>query len=630
MQACGVFGVSHRPDTPKARLTEARAHQRVSRLLLDGISVLQHRGLQSAGMTFGCWPGGSQQANLVTVRNLGLVDAEYTPNAFTHMPAFEHARSHNDFAHLIGDVRGGLAHVRYTTSGTAVIDNAQPMPANYGEPQTLSDHELHSTLAEEGHDFAISFNGNLTNYHSLVKKLGSNGWVPRTNVDTEIITELIRRGIPKNKQTGEPDIIRGIKHAMRELQGAYSVVVYTKAGELVGFRDFLGYRPLVLGKLRQRKILASETIALDAVNAKHSRDIRPGEIYYVNNNGQAQSFDQDRPKGFPIGLQHCILEPIYYAHHDSVVNGKQVWYYRTKFGEALAPRVIDNIAKTDPVLAQRIRDADPEHPPDGVLVVPVPRSGIPQGIGLAKALGVTVARQPREDLTIIQRARKMARSDSTPPQLRQFARDFLHMPVTDKPALIRRRGTQRSFIQVEGPREDEIEKKFLLNPEEINGKHIILVDDSIIRGTTMQRLIKKFRDAGAASVHVVSTAPPILASCYMGVAMKDAEMIAKSALTKPQRRALRPGKGGLDPQLITSLHPEFERIVKEHTGADSITYSDIPLLLEHAGLLPDGTPKACTSCMTGSYAFVIDNEAVPSWRNPSKPALQKPTRTKRA
>lgn len=635
---CGFVAISHRPDTPEAQ--QADGNMLVARRLFKGLRALQHRGTEAAGMAFGRhWHGLPQHSHILTVRHLGKVTGLYQkraaiPGGITTIPhpltMFDDAAGHEELTQAVTGVHGGVAHVRYTTSGTSRVENTQPFPGWYEQ-----EHPKPTTMlrrVDRNSDFVTVFNGNLTNYYVLLRELEKeDGWRPRTNVDTEVINELIRRGAMKyGSDSEDPPIVAGIKYAMTRLKGAFSCAVYTRQGETAAFRDFMGYRPLVLGHLGQRRVFASETVALDEMEAKYHRDVLPGEIVYVGAKGEEETHRIPRPKGFPTGLQHCIFENIYFAHHNSIINGLPAWFHRARLGAAVAKRALDNIRSADPVLGKRIaRAMAGGKTPNDVLVVSTPRSGIPHGAGLAMALRLRVARQPGEDAEIFHRAEAMASDTSLPTAVCAFAGDFAAHPRTRRLVLQRRRDSDRSFILPEDKRLAEVVRKFKLYGSNIKGKHIVLVDDSIVRGTTMKALIQWLRDAGAKSVHLVSAAPPIVASCHMGVAMKTDELVATNALNEEQRARVTKNGGGLEQQLLTALHPRFEAEAREVTGADSVTYIDIPAALRATGLEPKGCTRACTSCFSGAFAHEIDEEAESSATARQRPPRQRVRRARR-
>ncbi|MEK6924038.1 MAG: phosphoribosyltransferase family protein [Candidatus Micrarchaeota archaeon] len=596
-QACGLVAISHRLDSPGAERREQGL--RVARRLLKGVAALQHRGTESCGLALGRhWlQDGNEFHAILNVRNLGLVDAPLA----RRVPGFEQAGNYDELTHLVGKVHGGVAHVRYVTSGHGFLRYTQPFPSGN----------------ERDPDFSIVFNGNLTNYHSLRRELEGKGFKPKTNVDTELIAELLRRGmLQQPARRNEPAIVRGVRYAQARLKGAYSVAAYTREGELVAFRDFLAYRPLKLGKLHSRHVVASETVALDAMSAKYVRDVEPGEIFFVGSDGRQKSFKAAAPRRVE-GSQTCIFESIYFMHHNSVERGLPVWFHRARFGAAVAGKALENIRKADARLAAEIDSARESGPPEGVLVVPVPRSGIPQGVGLAMALGLRVSRQPERDSEIFGKAAEMARDAGLPAAVRGFARRFTRHALSDHPAILRKLRTQRSFIAPKGLQKGEVDRKFLFNAREVAGKDILLVDDTIVRGTTMPRLVRKLREAGARSVHVVTPAPPILAACFMGTAMNSEELIAHKALTAVQKARLQPEGGGLSERELKALDGKVSAAVAKRIGADSVTYGDIPVMLKAAGLAPCGHPRgdrACTSCFTGSYAEPVDAQAAPGVR----------------
>ncbi len=380
----------------------------VARLAYFGLFALQHRGQESAGIAV------SDDGRLTGLRDLGLVTQVF------------------DEQNLSG-LRGQLAigHTRYSTTGSNAWANAQPV-LHHGAVRTV----------------ALGHNGNLINAdplrHELAARLGSSS-------DSEVIAAMI---------SGAPaPLEEAIAGAMARLEGAATVVGLAD-GQLFGFRDRHGFRPLVLGYLGDDPVLASETCALDLVGAEFEREIRPGELVVVGNDGlRSQQVLTEAERG-----SLCIFEYFYLARPDTRLEGVEVHGARVRMGVQLAA----------------------ESPAEADLVLPIPDSGTPAAIGFSRATGI---------------------------------------PFSE--GLIKNRYVHRTFIQPEqGMRDQGIRMKF--NPlAEVAGKRLVIVDDSIVRGSTTRQIVQMLFDAGAAEVHVRISSPPIVSPCYYGIDLASVdEMIA--------------------------------------------------------------------------------------------------------
>src|SRR6266542_2794861 len=381
---CGVFGI--------------RSPERdVSRLTYFGLFALQHRGQESAGIAV------AENGRLTAVRELGLVTQVFDEQTLRG---------------LKGDV--AIGHTRYSTTGATHWANAQPI-LHHGRVRTV----------------AVGHNGNLINAAALREELAEEGVELATTSDTEVIAALIGND--------DAPLEEAVANAMGRLQGAYTITAISE-GKLLGFRDPHGFRPLVLGRLGNDAVLASETCALDLVGAAVEREVAPGELVIVDENGvhATQAVPQAGPGKF------CIFEFFYLARPDSTIDGVEMHGARVRMGERLAQ----------------------EAPVEADLIMPIPDSGTPAAIGFARATGI---------------------------------------PYSE--GLIKNRYVGRTFIQPEqGMREQGIKIKF--NPlDEVAGKRVVVVDDSIVRGNTTRQIVAMLFDAGATEVHVRVSSPPVIGPC---------------------------------------------------------------------------------------------------------------------
>jgi len=392
----------------------------VARLSYFGLYALQHRGQESAGIAV------SEDGRLTVLRDLGLV-----PQVF-------------DERSLSG-LKGQLAigHTRYSTTGGNAWLNSQPL-IHHGRVRTV----------------ALGHNGNLVNAEALRAEVGKK---LASSSDSEVIGAMIA-----DDERPLDDAIAG---AMQRLEGAASVVGLADE-TLFAFRDPHGFRPLVLGQLGDDHVVASETCALDLVGAKFVREIEPGELVLIDDNGVRSVQALKLADGGAL----CIFEFFYLARPDTKLSGVEVHGARVRMGEQLAA----------------------ESPVDADLVLPIPDSGTPAAIGFARAAGI---------------------------------------PFSE--GLIKNRYVGRTFIQPEqGMREQGIRMKF--NPlAEVSGKRLVVVDDSIVRGSTTRQIVQMLFDAGAAEVHVRVSSPPVVSPCFYGIDLaSEDEMIAAHSTVEEVREAI--------------------------------------------------------------------------------------------
>jgi amidophosphoribosyltransferase len=386
---CGVFGVFDQPD--------AAVYTAL------GLHALQHRGQEAAGIV--SFDSGRFHAE----RRLGLVG--------------DHFSRESTIKRLPG--ASAIGHVRYATTGETILRNVQPLFA-----------ELNSG------GFAVGHNGNLTNAQTLRRDLIAEGAIFQSTSDTEVILHLVAR-------SRKTKLVDRFIEALAQIEGAYALVALTNR-KLIGARDPLGIRPLVIGELEGKYILASETCALDIIGARFVRDVANGEIVVISEKG----IESIRP--FPSRpMRPCIFEYIYFARPDSIVHGRAVYDVRKAMGAELAR----------------------EHRIAADVVVPVPDSGVPAALGFSREAGI-------------------------PFEL----------------GIIRNHYVGRTFIQpTQSVREIGVRLKHSANRSVVAGKRVVLIDDSIVRGTTSVKIVQMMRDAGATEVHFLISSPPITHPDYYGI-----------------------------------------------------------------------------------------------------------------
>jgi amidophosphoribosyltransferase len=407
-EECGIFGIF--------------GHPAAAAITALGLHALQHRGQEAAGIvTFD-----GQRYN--SERRLGLVG--------------DHFSKASTIERLPGE--SAIGHVRYSTTGGTVLRNVQP---------------LFAELSSGG--FAVAHNGNLTNGLALRRDLVQGGAIYQSTSDTEAILHLVAR-------SRRPQLTDRFIEALRMIEGAYALVVLTNK-KLIGARDPLGIRPLVLGELDGRYILASETCALDIIGARFVRDIANGEIVVISDEG----VESLRPFP-PRPARPCIFEYIYFARPDSIVHGKPVYDVRKAMGAELAR----------------------EAPVEADVVVPVPDSGVPAALGFAQ-----------------------------------------HSGIPFELGIIRNHYVGRTFIQpFQSGRELGVRLKHSANRTVVAGKRIVLIDDSIVRGTTSVKIVQMMRDAGAREVHFRISSPPITHPDYYGIDTPERDKLLAATHTLDEMR----------------------------------------------------------------------------------------------
>jgi amidophosphoribosyltransferase len=448
-EECGVFGIFGHPDA--AAITAL------------GLHALQHRGQEAAGIV--SFDG--QRYN--SERRLGLVG--------------DHFSKASTIQRLPGEAAVG--HVRYSTMGETILRNVQP---------------LFAELSSGG--FAVGHNGNLTNGLALRRDLVQAGAIYQSTSDTEVILHLMAR-------SRRPHVVERFIEALRSIEGAYALVALSNK-KLIGARDPLGIRPLVLGELDGHYILASETCALDIIGARFVRDVENGEVVVISADG-IESLHPFPPRQ----MRPCIFEYIYFARPDSVVHGRPVYNVRKAMGAQLA--------------RESLVEAD--------VVVPVPDSGVPAAIGYAQQSGI-------------------------PFEL----------------GIIRNHYIGRTFIQpTQSIRELGVRLKHSANRSVIAGKRIVLIDDSIVRGTTSVKIVQMMRDAGAREVHFRISSPPITHPDYYGI-------------NTPARE-----------NLLAATHTLEE--MRNYIGCDSLAFLSVEGIYRAMG--EEGRdplrPQFTDHCFTGDY-----------------------------
>ncbi|WP_336986320.1 amidophosphoribosyltransferase [Altererythrobacter aquiaggeris] len=457
-EECGVFGAINAVDA--------------SAVTALGLHALQHRGQEAAGIT------------------------SYDGEEFHSLRGTGHVADNFSTSEALGVLPGNMAagHVRYSTTGGAGLRNVQP---------------LYADLAAGG--FAIAHNGNISNARHLRDDLVRRGAIFQSTSDTEVIIHLVAT-------SRYPTLLDRFVDALRMVEGAYSLVCMTKEG-MIACRDPLGIRPLVMGRIGETVIFASETVALDVVGAKFERQVEPGELIQVNHQGNVsvhRPFGNHKPRP-------CIFEHVYFSRPDSIFDGRSVYEARKAIGMQLA---IENHVDVD-------------------LVVPVPDSGVPAAIGYAQQSGV-------------------------PFEL----------------GIIRSHYVGRTFIQPsDSARHSGVKRKHNANRGLVAGKRIVLIDDSIVRGTTSLKIVEMMREAGATEVHFRVASPPTAHSCFYGV-------------DTPERSKLLAARMEL-------------QAMQQFIKADSLAFVSIDGLYRAvSGIERDSAqPKYCDACFTGEYPTSLTDHA---------------------
>jgi amidophosphoribosyltransferase len=453
-EECGVIGIY-------------RDQKDAAGLAYYGLFALQHRGQECAGIAV------NNKGVVENVKGMGLVSDIF---------------NESNLKELKGSI--AIGHVRYSTAGDKDIRNAQPLVAKY----------------KRG-DIGLAHNGNLVNSESIREMLEDSGVIFQTTTDSESILNLLARHSKR-------DIESSIKNTMSLLKGAYALVV-TTGDSLIGIRDPHGLRPLCIGKLEDGYVLASESCALDVLDAEFIRDVEPGEIVVIDKEGMKSV----EPSSW-CQKHLCVFELIYFARPDSILDGDSVYEFRQNAGRLLAK--------------QRKIEAD--------MVIPVPDSGVPSAIGYAKESGIPYGE-----------------------------------------GLVKNRYIGRTFIQpTQEMRENAVKIKLSPLRQNIEGKRVIMIDDSIVRGTTCKRIVEQIKKAGAKEVHVCITSPPVQYSCYFGIDTPYREYLIGANMTVDE--------------------------IRDYLGADSLTYLGLDELREACG----GKSQFCKACFDGRYPMEVPIECPPS------------------
>ena len=449
-EECGVFGAYDFDG------------EDVASTIYYGLFALQHRGQESCGIAVSDTNG--PKGKVMSYKDMGLVNEVFNPE---------------NLEKLKGNI--GVGHVRYSTAGSSVRENAQPLVLNY----------VKGTLG-------MAHNGNLLNAVELREELSYTGAIFQTTIDSEVIAYLIARERLKVGTVEE-----AVKNAMLKIQGAYSLVVMSPR-KLIGARDPFGFKPLCIGKRDNTYFLSSETCALDTVGAEFVRDVLPGEVVTITSKGIESDTSLCQKN-----TARCIFEYIYFARPDSKIDGMGVYESRINAGRILA--------KTHPV------DAD--------LVVGVPESGNPAALGFSLESGIPYGN-----------------------------------------AFIKNNYVGRTFIKPkQAQRESSVKVKLNVLKEAVAGKRVVMIDDSIVRGTTSARIVSLLKNSGAKEVHVRISSPPFKHPCYFGTDIPSEDQLIATGKTVD----------------------EICKII----GADSLGYLEVDRLSE---MICGGT-GFCDACFTGNY-----------------------------
>lgn len=445
-EECGVMGIyGSDPD-------------QTASLIYYGLYALQHRGQESCGIAI------NDNGSICCYKDMGLVSDVFTPGKL---------------AELKGSI--AIGHVRYSTTGGSVRENAQPLVNKY----------VKGTLS-------IAHNGNLTNCISLREKLESEGAIFHTTVDSEVIAYLLAK-----VRSSVPSVEAAVKEVMGMIEGGYALLVMSPR-KLIACRDPHGLKPLVMGRVGRSIIFASETCALHAAGAQFIRDVKPGEIVIVDDNGVRSEGVKARK------CAKCVFEYIYFARPDSVMDGISVYESRIRAGRLLAR----------------------QYPVDADIVIGVPESGLDAALGYSMESGI--------------------------PYVKGFVKNNYIGRTFIKPS----QALRQQAVRIK------------LNPIEsaVRGKRVIMIDDSIVRGTTIAGIVKMLRSAGATEVHVRISSPPFMHPCYYGTDVPSCDSLIACKHTIPE--------------------------ISDLIGADSLGYLRLDSLDEMLG--EDGH-HYCDACFSGDY-----------------------------
>ena len=458
-EECGVFGMYDLDGND------------VASTIYYGLFALQHRGQESCGIAVSD-TNGPRKADLL--KGMGLVHEVF---------------HHDNLAKLKGNI--GVGHCRYSTAGDSIPSNAQPLVLNYVKGTLMMAH-----------------NGNLINANELREELAYTGAIFQTTIDSEVIAYHIARERIKTK-TAE----QAVANAMKKIKGAYALVV-SSPRKLIGARDPYGFKPLCIGKRDNAYILASESCALDTVDAEFVRDVEPGEIVTIDKDG----IRSDKSLCLkPEEQARCVFEYIYFSRPDSYFDGMSVYHSRIMAGKFLA---IDSPVEAD-------------------VVIGVPESGNAAAMGYAMQSGIPYGT-----------------------------------------AFVKNSYVGRTFIKPQQKsRESSVRVKLNVLKEAVDGKRVVMIDDSIVRGTTSDRIVQMLKDAGATEVHVRISSPPFISECYFGTDVPNKE-------------------------LLIAYNRTIEEI-RQIIGCESLEYLNIGRLIEISG-----GKSICTGCFTGKYPMEPPKEDI--------------------
>jgi len=447
---CGVFGI--------------HGHDEAANIAYLGMHALQHRGQESAGLV------AVEDGRLRRHVQMGLVSDAFNRETLARLPGVT-----------------AIGHVRYSTAGSSELRNAQPFVFEYA-----------------GGQLAIAHNGNIVNANELRAELDASGSIFQTSSDTEVIVHLMAKA-------REPDVLGKLMAALKRVRGAYSLVCLTHDSKMIGVRDPNGFRPLVIGRLKDAFVLSSETCSFDLIEAEFIREVEPGEIVVIDKTGMtSHRLPETAAPTF------CVFEHVYFARPDSFLNGKSVYRAREKLGKRLAQ----------------------ESPVAGDVVIPVPDSGVPAAVGYAN-----------------------------------------ETKIPFEMGLLRSHYVGRTFIEPqESIRHFGVRLKLSVVRSIVDGKRVVVVDDSLVRGTTSRKIVKMLRNAGAREVHLRISAPPTTHPCFYGI-------------DTPTRS-----------ELVAASHTIEE--IGRYVTCDSIAY------LSHDGMMAavgadQGGAGYCSACFTGKYSVPL-------------------------
>jgi amidophosphoribosyltransferase len=447
---CGVFGI--------------HGHDEAANIAYLGMHALQHRGQESAGLV------SVDDGRLRRHVAMGLVSDVFNRDALARLPGST-----------------AIGHVRYSTAGSSELRNAQPFVFEYA-----------------GGQLAIAHNGNIVNANELRAELDASGSIFQTSSDTEVIVHLMAKA-------REPDVLGKLMSALKRVRGAYSLICLTHDAKMIGVRDPNGFRPLVIGRLKDAFVLSSETCSFDLIEAEFIREVEPGEIVVIDKGGMTSHRLAET-----AAPTFCVFEHVYFARPDSFLNGKSVYRAREKLGKRLAQEA--------PVAAD--------------VVIPVPDSGVPSAVGYAN-----------------------------------------ESKIPFEMGLLRSHYVGRTFIEPqESIRHFGVRLKLSVVRSIVDGKRVVVVDDSLVRGTTSRKIVKMLRNAGAREVHLRISSPPTTHPCFYGI-------------DTPTRS-----------ELVAASHTVEE--IGRYVTCDSIAY------LSHEGMMSAVGAEAsgagyCSACFTGKYAVAL-------------------------